>query len=213
MGRSGATSPGVGVISQPVHVMKTDIAREPLRDSGQLVERATLQCSFRVIPLVAALPVSPFKLMLDVEQPNSWRACERRHSDWDHQIRFEAYEEAHDACHHGDRKVHPTNRESFSPGYRGRREAMSFQSGVSTSNHSIGDVHVCLYGTAQTVREVSVPAPIPASPVPRACSRHRSGRRQSRLPEASCRPIRPERHHGTRDAGFPPGFHSVLTRA
>src|ERR1700678_1371676 len=53
--------------AQMVDMMKSDIAREPLQDSRQFVERAALQCSFRVIPLVAALPVSPFKLMLYVE--------------------------------------------------------------------------------------------------------------------------------------------------
>src|SRR6202789_3576718 len=53
--------------AQMVDMMKTDIAREPLQDSRQLIERAALQCGFRVIPLVAALPVSPFKLMLYVE--------------------------------------------------------------------------------------------------------------------------------------------------
>ena len=53
--------------AQMMDMMKADIARKPLQDSGQLVERAPVQRSLRVIPPVAALPVRAFKLMLYVK--------------------------------------------------------------------------------------------------------------------------------------------------
>src|ERR1700722_1983794 len=53
--------------AQMMNVMKSDVARKPLQDARQFIERAPLQCGLRVVPFIAALPIGALELMLHVK--------------------------------------------------------------------------------------------------------------------------------------------------
>lgn len=50
-----------------MNVMKPDVARKPLEDSGQFVEQTSLQRRREIISLTVASPVNSLELMLHVK--------------------------------------------------------------------------------------------------------------------------------------------------
>lgn len=69
-----------------VNVMEPDVARKPLQQSWQAIERRALQCSLHWIPRNMARPVNPLELMLDVKQPNAASAGDNKYGKLDQQI-------------------------------------------------------------------------------------------------------------------------------
>jgi len=59
--------------AQVVDVMKSNVARQPLEEPGQLVERTSLERRRGVVPVIAAFPVGVVELMLHVEEPHARR--------------------------------------------------------------------------------------------------------------------------------------------
>src|SRR5687767_1024804 len=60
--------------TQMVDVVKANVAREPLENFRQLVERTAFECRSCVVPILPAFPIDVLELMLHVEQPHSRRA-------------------------------------------------------------------------------------------------------------------------------------------
>ena len=54
-----------------VDVMETNVAREPLKDFGEVVEAASFHGGSGVIPFLAGGPIRIFELMLYVKQPET----------------------------------------------------------------------------------------------------------------------------------------------
>src|ERR1700730_2335286 len=96
--------------------MKADIAREPLQNARQLVERTSVECRCRITPIATALPIRAFELMLYIEQPDSRSAGEGRYQQLNEQIRFDPHEGAQRAGHRDDGEVHPMYRASRARG-------------------------------------------------------------------------------------------------
>ena len=59
--------------AQVVNMVETDIAAKPLQDRRELVKRGPLERLTQVAPILVALPVGIFELVLNVEQPNTRR--------------------------------------------------------------------------------------------------------------------------------------------
>ncbi len=57
--------------AQVMDMVKADVAGEPVQNSRQRIHRAALQRDRHVIASIAALPVDPVELVLDVEQPDT----------------------------------------------------------------------------------------------------------------------------------------------
>ena len=74
--------------SQVMNVMKPYAAGEPLQDLGQLVEGTAFQRRCHVIPVLAALPVNTFKLVLDVKEPHTSGAGDDQNSQLEDQVGF-----------------------------------------------------------------------------------------------------------------------------
>src|SRR5215208_3633918 len=93
--------------AQMMDVMEADIAREPLQQAGQLVEGAAAQSRSRVVPVLAALPVRIFELVLHVEQPDARGACYQQDYRLNQQIRRKAEDPAHQEGRAQKYQVHP----------------------------------------------------------------------------------------------------------
>src|SRR3954464_314608 len=91
--------------AEMVNMMKTNVAREPLQDLGQLVKRTPLKRGQRVIPLLAALPVDSLELVLDIEEPDTCRPGNRDRYQLQKQISFPAKNPTHAARHKEKQKV------------------------------------------------------------------------------------------------------------
>lgn len=80
--------------TQVVDMVEADVARKPLQHLRQLVERAAPQRGRRIVPMLAALPVNIFELMLHVEEPEAGRASDRQHDGLNEQV----WSQAEDPC-------------------------------------------------------------------------------------------------------------------
>ena len=101
--------------AQMVDVVEADTGREPLQHAGQLVEGAAAQRRRRVIPVVAALPVGVFELMLHVEEPNARGARHQQDYRLNQQVRPNAEDPAHQTRRAEQHQVHPPDRAALSP--------------------------------------------------------------------------------------------------
>ena len=57
--------------AQVVNMMKADISGEPLQNFWKLVKGTPFYRGLSVVPVIAAVPVSVFKLMLNIKYPHS----------------------------------------------------------------------------------------------------------------------------------------------
>ena len=80
--------------TQMMNVMESDVAREPLKNFRQPVERAALKRRRSVIPISAPFPVHTFKLMLHVEQPYSHAASDGHDHQLNQQVGFNSEDSA-----------------------------------------------------------------------------------------------------------------------
>src|SRR5579862_5748414 len=108
--------------TQMMNVMKSNIARKPLEDFRQFIERASLERHSPVVPLPGAGPISPLELMLNIEQPYAGGTCECRDSELDQQKGLEADHAAHDDRDRQQCPVRAPHRVALSLRTRGRRK-------------------------------------------------------------------------------------------
>src|ERR1700722_11865399 len=76
--------------TQMMDVMKTDIARKPLQNLGQFIKGTALQRGRRKAPVLAALPIDTFKLVLHIKQPHPRAAGRHENNQLNQQISFPA---------------------------------------------------------------------------------------------------------------------------
>ena len=107
-----------------VDVVVPDVAREPLQDPGQFVEGTALQRRRGVIPLVAALPINSFELMLHIKQPVPGRAGHGQRCQLQQQVRLEAENPTHHRAHPNQRQVRPDHRLPFPRPRHGGRDPL-----------------------------------------------------------------------------------------
>ena len=108
--------------AQMMNVMKPDVARKPLENPGQFVERAALQRRREIIPFLVPLPVNSFELMLHVKQPHPGRAGHHYDRQLDQQIRLEAENHAQPDGHSQNRQICPIHRVTLPPARLFRRK-------------------------------------------------------------------------------------------
>src|SRR5690348_736075 len=80
--------------AEVMDVMKTDVARKPLQNFRQLIERTSLERRSAVIPIRTAFPMNIFELVLNVKQPHSRRAGNSDDNDVKCKISFPPQREA-----------------------------------------------------------------------------------------------------------------------
>src|SRR5689334_7703110 len=105
-------------------VMKSNVAREPLQDFGQFVERTPFERRRGVIPVIAMLPIGCFKLMLHVEQPEPGGTSDEEHRELNEQISLEAKQPAQCGSHHQNRQRRPVHPAALLPARIGLRKSM-----------------------------------------------------------------------------------------
>ena len=110
--------------AQMMNVMKSDVAREPLQDLGQFVERTALQRCRGVIPLAAAFPVNSFKLMLDIKQPHAGRTGHQHRRQLNYQVSLEPKNGAQPGGGGENCQICPIDRVTLSLGSFWRGEPM-----------------------------------------------------------------------------------------
>jgi len=54
-------------------MVKADAARKPLQELGEFIKGTAFQASLNKIPVLGSFSIDPFKLMLDVKQPYTYR--------------------------------------------------------------------------------------------------------------------------------------------
>ena len=64
--------------AQMVDVVHPDIGGEPAQDARQNIVRTAVQCRLLGGPVVVVLPECILELVLDIEQPDAERRCEKR---------------------------------------------------------------------------------------------------------------------------------------
>lgn len=64
--------------AQMVDVVHPDIGGEPAQDARQIIVRTAVQCRLLGGPVVVVLPECILELVLDIEQPDAERRCEKR---------------------------------------------------------------------------------------------------------------------------------------
>lgn len=106
----GMVAPFQVIIGDPgaemVNMMESDIAREPLENFWELVERAALHRGRGVVPGFTPLPVGVFELVLHIKQPDASRARYRHGDDLNNQPWHEA-EDGDQNCSSAEQcKVH-----------------------------------------------------------------------------------------------------------
>ena len=72
--------------AEVVNVVKADVSGEPLENFWEFVKRAALECCGGKIPIVFALPVNTFELVLHVEEPDAGDGCHRDGSELDKEV-------------------------------------------------------------------------------------------------------------------------------
>jgi hypothetical protein len=93
--------------TQVMNMVKANVAREPLQNFRQFVERTALEGRRGEVPFARAFPVGVFKLVLDIEHPDADGAAHGGNRQLDEQVGFEAKKEA-ERRHHGEnREIHP----------------------------------------------------------------------------------------------------------
>src|SRR5688572_16959725 len=76
--------------TEVVNMMVADVAREPLEDARQFIERTALQCGSGEIPVLPALPIDTIELMLNIEQPDARGSGDVQDGQLDDEIGGEA---------------------------------------------------------------------------------------------------------------------------
>jgi hypothetical protein len=92
-----------------VEVVETNVARKPLEKPGQLVAGAAPERRALIVPLPAPLPVNPFELVLDIEEPDTGRARDHNRRELKKQVRFPSEYPARGADHQRQRQVRTVN--------------------------------------------------------------------------------------------------------
>ncbi len=110
--------------AEMVDVVKADVAREPLEDFRELVERTAFEGRLRVVPILAALPVNAFELMLYVKEPYARAACDHEDDQMNEQILFDPENGAQPHGHPEDGKVHPIHGMALALVRAGRRNSL-----------------------------------------------------------------------------------------
>ena len=111
-------------------MVEADVAGEPLQDPRQLVVRAALKRRGGVVPILIALPVRVFELVLNVKKPYAAGARHHQHHRLQQQIGAETEQPAHRHGHTQQREVHPPHGVTFSRAGGGRSKALTEQKHV-----------------------------------------------------------------------------------
>ena len=100
-----------------MNVVHSDIAREPMQDSWQIVERTSTKPRGVEVPGATLFPIGVLELVLDVEEPYPGRGCNRCDRELHHQKRLKSHGSAHPGDHGQDHEVrHKDAGQPSSPG-------------------------------------------------------------------------------------------------
>ena len=66
-----------------VNMMKANIPREPLHDSGEFVVATTFHRGSSEVPVLSLCPISIFKLVLNIEKPDTASTSHGHHGNLD----------------------------------------------------------------------------------------------------------------------------------
>src|SRR5688572_16136958 len=108
-----------------VNVVETNVPGKPLQDLWQLVERTPLQRRCGVIPILAAVPINVFKLMLHVEHPNSDCSTHSNEIEMNEKVREKPENKHETGADAKNGEVHQMHRPPFTGTSVGRRKALA----------------------------------------------------------------------------------------
>ena len=115
--------------------MIADVARKPLQNSRQLVERTALQGGGCVIPFPAPLPVDAFELVLHVKQPEPGGTRHGDDNELNQQIRLDPKDQTQARGQPQNGQIHPMHRMPFPRTCGGGWKSLLDQHDQDRGNH------------------------------------------------------------------------------
>src|ERR1043166_4100345 len=111
--------------AEMMNMMEADIPRKPLQHLRQFVEGTSLQGRRRVIPFLASLPIHPFKLMLNVEQPDACGTSHRGDDQLNQQVGLDSENPTEPSRERKNSQVRPIHRIPLSAAGPGGRKTFA----------------------------------------------------------------------------------------
>jgi hypothetical protein len=96
-----------------VNVVVADISGKPLQNFREFVKGASFHRCFHPVPFVMVRPVHPFKIVLDIKQPETKHPADEKDGELDQDICPDTDREACEQCNRQNPEIREVNAIAF----------------------------------------------------------------------------------------------------